>query len=106
EPRAVAQARESAWASGLDALVSVRRAGLGTLAPEHVGGRVVLANCPRVAHDALLSVEDHPVPTGLLLSGLHAGPMDDVIAAWGARGLHPARRESVGRWEAAVLLPT
>ena len=106
EPRAVAQARESAWASGLDALVSVRRAGLGALAPEQVAGRVVLANCPRVAHDALLSVEGQPVPTGLLLSGLQAGPMEEVITAWGARGLRSARRESVGRWEAAVLLPT
>ncbi len=106
EPRAVAQARESAWASGLDALVSARRTGLGALATDEVHGHVVMANCPRVAHDALLSVPGHPVPSGLMLSGLQAAPMDEVIAAWGARGLAPARRERMGRWEAAVLLPT
>jgi hypothetical protein len=105
EPRAVAQARESAWASGLDAMVTVRRAMLGTLVPDVVQGRVVLANCPRPAHDALLSL-DMPPPPGLLLSGLQPSAMDEVIAAWGARGPAPVRRESVGRWEAAVLLPT
>lgn len=106
DPHAVTQARESAWASGLDALVSVRAAGLAALAPDDVGGRVVLANCPRVAHDGLLSVQGRPVPTGVLLSGLQAAPMDEVIRAWSDRGLWAARRESVGRWEAAVLLPT
>lgn len=106
EPRAITQARESAWASGLDALVTVHRVGLGALSPDQVAGRVVLANCPRVAHDDLLSVDGHPVPRGLLLSGLQSVPMDEVVAAWRARGLSAVRREAVGRWEAAVLLPT
>ena len=103
DPHAVTQARESAWASGLDSLVSVRRAALNVLAPDDVAGRVVLVNAPRVAQDALLSVPGDPIPTGVLISGLQQEDMDEVIAAWCARGLLACRRESVGRWHAACL---
>ena len=102
-PRAVAQARESAWASGLDALITVRRAGLGMLEPDEVAGHVVLVNAPRVAQDALLSVAGAPVPTGVLVSGLQADDMSEVMGAWEARGLRVARADSVGRWHAAAL---
>ena len=105
DPRAVTQARESAWASGLDALVSVRHVGLHALDPDELAGRVVLANAPRVAQDALLAVPGSPPPMGLMISGLQSGPMDEVAALWGERGLRVARRDAVGRWEAAVLLP-
>jgi hypothetical protein len=105
DPRAVTQARESARASGLDALVRVRHGGLHALDPGDVAGRVVFANAPRVAQDALLAVPGDPRPMGLLLSGLQSGPMDEVAARWAARGLRIARRDAVGRWEAAVLIP-
>lgn len=105
DPRAVSQARESVRASGLDALVSVRHVGLHALDPDEVAGRVVLANAPRVAQDALLAVPGTPVPAGVLLSGLQCGPMDEVAGRWAERGLRLARRHAVGRWEAAVLLP-
>jgi len=106
DPHAVMQARESAWASGLDALVTVRRAALNVLAPDEVAGRVVLVNAPRVAQDALLSVPGEPVPAAVLVSGLQADDMASVVDAWGMRGLVQARRESVGRWHAVALLPT
>lgn len=105
EPRAVTQARESVRASGLDDLVVVRHMGLHALDPDEVAGRVVLANAPRVAQDALLAVPGRPVPAGVLLSGLQFGPMDEVAGRWAARGLRVARRHAVGRWEAAILLP-
>ena len=103
DPHAVAQARESAWASGLDAVVAVRRGSVGALPREEVDGRVVLVNAPRVAQDALLSVPDEPVPAAVLISGLQSGAMDEVIEAWAARGLRPGRREATGRWHAATL---
>ena len=103
DPHAVAQARESAWASGLDALITVRRAGLGMLDPDEVAGRVVLVNAPRVAQDALLSVDGAPVPTGVLVSGLQADDMREVTGAWEARGLQVTRADSVGRWHAVAL---
>ncbi|MFM8828944.1 MAG: 50S ribosomal protein L11 methyltransferase [Actinomycetota bacterium] len=106
DPHAVTQARESAWASGLDALVSVRRAALGVLAPDEVADRVVLGNAPRVAQDALLSVPGEPAPQAVLISGLQADDMDHVAAAWGTRGLVQVRRESVGRWHATALRAT
>jgi SAM-dependent methyltransferase len=105
DPRAVTQARASVVASGLGHAVTVRRAALDALARTQVHGRVVLANAPRQAHDAILRISGAPVPTGLVLSGLQPGPMDEVCAAWAARGLAVARRDGVGRWEAAVLLP-
>ncbi len=103
DPRAVTQARESVRASGLDGLVAVRRAPLDTLTHEDVHDRVVLANVPHMAHDALLGVGRTPVPTAVLLSGLQPEPMDAVIGEWERRGLHVIRRDSVGRWQAAVL---
>lgn len=103
DPHAVAQARESAWASGLDALITVRRAGLGMLDPDEVAGHVVLVNAPRVAQDALLSVAGAPVPTGILVSGLQADDMREVTGAWEARGLQVARADGVGRWHAVAL---
>jgi SAM-dependent methyltransferase len=90
EPRAVTQARESVRASGLDDLVVVRHVGLHALDPDEVAGRVVLANAPRVAQDALLAVPGRPVPAGVLLSGLQSGPMDEVAGLWAARGLRVA----------------
>lgn len=105
DPRAVTQTRESALASGLDAVVHVRRGALGALDPDEIDGRVVMANAPRAAHDGLLAVPGDPVPAGLLLSGLQPTAMDEVTAAWGERGLRTRRRDAVGRWEAAVLLP-
>lgn len=104
DPYAVTQARESAWASGLDGSVSVRRAGLDRLAPDEVDGRVVLVNAPRVAQDALLSVPGNPSPPALLISGLQEQAMDEVTAAWRARGLRAVRREAVGRWQACALV--
>lgn len=103
DPHAVTQARESAWASGLDAMVAVRRAGLQSLSHDEVHGRVVLVNAPRVAQDALLSVPDDPVPSAVLISGLQADAMDEVAGAWGERGLRLHRREAMGRWQVAVL---
>lgn len=103
DPHAVAQARESAWASGLDALVSVRRAALNVLAPDDVAGRVVLVNAPRMAQDALLSVPGDPVPAAVLISGLQADDMNEVAGAWEARGLLVTRSDAVGRWQAATL---
>jgi ribosomal protein L11 methylase PrmA len=106
EPRAVWQARESAWASGLDALISVRRASLGALPHDEVHARVVLANAPVHAQRALLTAGDDPVPLGLLVSGLQQDSMDEVAAAWAERGLRVVRREAVGRWQAALLRPS
>lgn len=104
DPYAVTQARESAWASGLDALVAVRRAAIDLTAPEEVRARVVLINAPLVAQRALLAVPEDPVPPGVLVSGLQEEPMDEVLAAWGERGLAVVRREAVGRWQAAVAV--
>lgn len=103
DPHAVTQARESAWASGLDGLVSVRRAALQSLAHDEVHGRVVLANAPRVAQDALLCVPDDPVPAAMVISGLQEAAMDEVLEAWERRGLTLHRRDAVGRWHAAAL---
>lgn len=104
DPYAITQARESAWASGLDALVSVRRGAIDAVDPDDVAQRVVLINAPLVAQRALLAVPDAPAPPALLISGLQEEPMDEVVAAWGERGLGPVRREAVGRWQAAVLV--
>ncbi len=104
DPHAVTQARESAWASGLDALVAVRRNALETLSPDDLNGRVVLANAPMVAQQALLAVPGDPAPPGLLISGLQQETMDEVLAAWCGRGLRVMRREAVGRWQAAALV--
>lgn len=104
DPRAVAQARESAWASGLDARVTVRRGALGALPAAAIDGRVVMANAPLPAQLDLLAVTGDPVPTALLLSGLQPDAMDDVTATWSERGLREARREGMGRWQAAVLV--
>ena len=103
DPHAVAQARESAWASGLDAMVTVRRAALNVLAPEEVAGRVVLVNAPRIAQDALLAVPGDPVPAAVLISGLQADDMHEVAGAWEARGLMVTRSDAVGRWHAVAL---
>ena len=104
DPRAVAQARESAWASGLDARVTVRRGPLGALTAGAIDGRVVMANAPLPAQLGLLGVAGDPVPTALLLSGLQPDAMDEVTAVWSQRGLHEVRREGMGRWQAAVLM--
>ncbi len=104
DPRAVAQTRESAWASGLDATVSVRRAALDVLAHDEVHGHVVLANAPAAAQQALLAAGAAPVPAAVLLSGLQAPSMDEVVAAWEERGMRLARRDAMGRWQAAVVL--
>lgn len=105
DPRAVTQAAASVAASGLASLVTVRRGALDALDPGEVDSQVVLANAPRQAQDALLRVPGTPVPRGVLLSGLQPGPMDEVCAEWVARGLAVARRDAVGRWQAAVLIP-
>jgi len=102
DPYAVTQARESAWASGLDALVSVRRAAIDLTAPDEVRARVVLANAPLVAQRALLAVPGEPAPPGMVVSGLQQDSMDEVLAAWEERGLVVVRREAVGRWQAAA----
>lgn len=104
DPYAVTQARESAWASGLDALVSVRRAAIDAIDPEEVRARVVLINAPLVAQHALLAVPGDPAPPALLISGLQEQPMDEVLAAWAGRGLAVVRREAVGRWQAALAV--
>lgn len=103
DPQAVTQARESAWASGLDGAVRVRRAALNLLPAEELDAHVVLANAPRMAQDALRAVPGDPVPRGILISGLQADDMDAVVDAWEERGLALSRRESVGRWHAAAL---
>lgn len=104
DPYAVTQARESAWASGLDALVSVRRAAIDLTAPDEVRARVVLANAPLVAQRALLAVPGEPAPPGMVVSGLQQDSMDEVLAAWEERGLVVVRREAVGRWQAAAAV--
>jgi len=104
DARAVAQARESAWASGLDARVTVHCGALGALPAGAIDSRVVMANAPLPAQLDLLGVAGDPVPTALLLSGLQPDVMDEVTTAWSQRGLHEVRREGMGRWQAAVLV--
>ncbi len=104
DSRAVSQTERSAVASDLDRMVTTRRGALDALAPDEVHGRVVLANAPRPAQDALLAVPGPPVPRALLMSGLVARDMDEIASTWARRGLRLAARECRGRWQAVVLL--
>lgn len=106
DPRAVAQARKSAAASGLADSVECRRVALDHLDPADITGRVVLANAPRPAQDALLAVCGNDGPRALMISGLRPDGMAEVLAAWTVRGYDVVRCEQVGRWKCAVLLPT
>lgn len=104
DPHAVVQTTRSAAASGLGDVVTARRAALDALAPHDVHDVVVLVNAPRAAHDALLALPGSPVPRAVLASGLVAGDMDAVAAAWAMRGLRLADWDAAGRWQAAVLV--
>jgi hypothetical protein len=103
DPRAVTQTIASAAASGLADQVECRRAAFDQLDPGDVSGRVVLANAPRAAQDALLAVPGDPSPPAIVLSGLDGDGMDAVAGRWAARGLTLVDRRSSGRWHAAAL---
>ncbi len=104
DPRSVTQTLESAVASGLSGAIVCRRAALDQLDGLDITTRVVLANAPRQAQDALLAVPGDPAPPALLLSGLNAADMDDVAEHWVARGMRVTGRDSTGRWQAAMLV--
>lgn len=104
DPRSVTQTLESVVASGLRRAVVCRRAALDQLDGLDITGRVVLANAPQQAQDALLAVAGDPVPPALLISGLDAKGMDDVAEQWVARGMRVTARDSTGRWQAAILV--
>lgn len=104
DPRSVTQTLKSAVASGLSDAIVCRRAALDQLNGLDITSRVVLANAPRQAQDALLAVAGDPVPPALLLSGLNAADMDDVAEQWVARGMRVIRWDVTGRWQAAALV--
>jgi ribosomal protein L11 methyltransferase len=106
DPHAVDQARRSVAASGLAGAVRVERAMLETLPPAAVEDRVVLANAPRPAQEALLRATRGVGLRALLVSGLRPGEVPAVVAAWRARGLRVVARARRGRWERLVLLPS
>ena len=104
DPRSVTHTLEAVVASGLSDASVCRRAALDQLDRLAITGRVVLANAPRQAQDALLAVPGDPAPPALLLSGLNAADMDDVAEQWTARGMRVTARDATGRWQAAILV--
>lgn len=104
DPRSVTQTLESAAASGLSGAIVCRRAALDQLDGLDITSRVMLANAPRQAQDALLAVPGEPAPPALLLSGLNAADMDEVAEHWVARGMRVTGRDTTGRWQAAMLV--
>lgn len=104
DPRAVTQTAASAGASGLAGHIECRRLAFDQMDAREVAHRVVLANAPRQAQEALLAVAGRPAPPAIVLSGLDARAMDTVAGEWMSRGLVMRARESAGRWQAAALV--
>lgn len=103
DPRAVAHARRSADLMGLDGayLFDARR--IETLGTDEVGGRVVLANLPPVAHEVLARRVTIP-PRAVLLSGFTRRDRDRVLAPYRALGMRRIRSRRLGRYECHVLV--
>jgi ribosomal protein L11 methyltransferase len=96
DARALAQARASLDAAGR-AGVTLRRGPLSGIAAADVAGRVVLANVPRPAHEALLArVDPGAPPVAAVLSGIRPADAPALVAAWGALGLAVAGRDERG----------
>jgi 23S rRNA G2445 N2-methylase RlmL len=102
-PRAVAQAEAGLRAAGLGAMVSLRRGPLEALRPEELAGRVVLANLPHAAHDALLRRYADP-PRAALLSGLRRGEGRELARRYRRLGLVPVRAQRRRAYECWSLV--
>ena len=88
DPRALDQAARSLAAAGRAGRVTLRRGPLAAIAPDELGGRIVLANVPPAAHRALLDrVDPAAPPRAVVLSGIRAADAGALAAAWRARGL-------------------
>ncbi len=103
DPRAVTHARRSADLMGLDGayLFDARR--IETLGTDEVGGRVVLANLPPVAHEVLARRVMIP-PRAILLSGFTHRDRDRILAPYRALGMRRIRASRLGRYECHVLV--
>ena len=100
DPGAVAQARRSLAAAGLERTVRVERWALEALPSEALAGRVLLANLPAPAHAALLRRLPGPPPAAVL-SGLRPQEAPALLAGYrrlGLRGVGAARRGRFVRW--------
>jgi len=98
DPRAVAHARASLRAAGVDGAVDVRRGTLAALAAAEVEGRVVLANIPGPAHAELIRAAGGARPAAVVLSGIRPVDAAALRDAWAARGLRPDGAWERGGW--------
>lgn len=104
DPRAVAQTRRSAEAAGRAAKMSFRTAPLEALDPADLAGRVLLANIPPPAHDALLhGIEDVTV-RAVLISGVRVGEGREVAERYALHGLRETARSEREGWECRALV--
>jgi hypothetical protein len=100
DPGAVAQARRSLAAAGLERAVRVERRALEALPTEALGERVLLANLPAPAHAALLRRLPGPPPAAVL-TGLRPEQAPALLAGYrrlGLRAVGAARRGRFVRW--------
>jgi ribosomal protein L11 methyltransferase len=103
DPRALDQAARSLRAAGLRGRVALRQGPLEHLAPDELGGRVLLANVPLAAHRALAGRIGAP-PRAAIVSGIRAREEEAAArAAYAAAGLRACARAEAGGFLALTL---
>lgn len=104
DPRAVAQARDSARAADRTGRMSFRTAPLEALERDELAGRVLLANIPPPAHEALLSRLDGVAVRAVVLSGVRVGEGREIAARYRRHGLRETGRAEGDGWECRTLV--
>lgn len=92
DPRAIAQTEESLRASGNRTRVTLRRGAVEAIDEADLRGRILIANIPLAAHEALLARLTIS-PPGVVLSGLRPPQADLIAGSYVALGLRVLRRE-------------
>lgn len=103
EPHAAAQARASFAAAGLADVVTLHHRTAEQLAPT-VGGRVMLANLPPIAHR---SIAPHITgrPRWVVVSGMRERDRAQVCDLYAHLGVQPADVHHAGPWVCVTLTP-
>ena len=103
DPAALAQTRASVDLAGVGALVETRRQAVETCPIDALAGKILLANIPVAAHDALLR-RLRIAPAAVVVSGLRPRDATPIVDRYRRLGMRRVRSTRLGPFDCHVLV--